>query len=64
MYKFSNDTKIALQNNDDDLLATGLGYLKSHHKFLGIMMIVVLSLYALIFVGALIFGMAAAASAS
>lgn len=64
LYKFSNDTKIALQTNNDDLLATGLGHLKSHYKYLGIMMIVILSLYALVFVGAIIFGIAAAASAA
>jgi hypothetical protein len=42
------------------LLSEALGYLKSHHKFLGIMMIVVLSLYVLMFIGMIVFFGAAA----
>lgn len=60
LYKYAKNTKVALQTADSDLLTDGLGYLKSHHKFLGIMMIVILSLYALIFVGAILFGISAA----
>ena len=61
LYKYAKNTKVALQTADSDLLTEGLGYLKSHHKFLGIMMIILLSLYLLIFVGAIVvFGVAAA----
>lgn len=48
LYKYAQDTKVALQSANSDLLATALGYLKSHHKFLGIMMIIIISLYILI----------------
>jgi hypothetical protein len=62
LYKYANDTKIAIQNNDSELLSTGLGFLKSHHKFLGIMMIVILSLYVLMFIGMIAMGIFAASS--
>lgn len=48
LFKYAQNTKMALQSSDSDLLANGLGYLKSHHKFLGIMMIIIISLYILI----------------
>ncbi|MEO8235510.1 MAG: DUF5362 family protein [Flavobacterium sp.] len=63
LYKYANDTKNAIQNNDSELLSTGLGFLKSHHKFLGITMIVVLSLYVLMFIGMIAMGLFAASSA-
>ena len=63
LYKYANDTKNAIQNNDSELLSTGLGFLKSHHKFLGIMMIVILSLYVLMFIGMITMGIFAASSA-
>jgi hypothetical protein len=60
LYKYANQTKMALQSANSDLLSEALGYLKSHHKFLGIMMIVVLSLYVLMFIGMIVFFGAAA----
>jgi hypothetical protein len=63
LYKYANDTKNAIQNNDSELLSNGLGFLKSHHKFLGIMMIVILSLYVLMFIGMIGMGIFAASSA-
>ena len=60
LYKYATDAKTALVTANSDLLETALGYLKSHHKFLGIMMIVILSLYALIFIGAIGVGIFAA----
>ena len=63
LYKYANDTKNAIQDNDSELLSTGLGFLKSHHKFLGITMIVVISLYVLMFVGLIATGIFAASSA-
>ena len=61
LFKYAQNTKVALQTANSDLLADALGYLKSHHKFLGIMMIVMISLYILIIIGAVfMFGAAAA----
>ena len=48
LFKYAQNTKVALQSANSDLLADALGYLKSHHKFLGIMMIIIISLYILI----------------
>ncbi|AKC21291.1 hypothetical protein FPG87_07510 [Flavobacterium psychrophilum] len=62
LYKYANDTKIAIENNDSQLLSNGFGFLKSHHKFLGITMIVVLSFYALMFIGLIAMGLFAASS--
>ena len=62
LYKYANDTKNAIQNNDSELLSNGLGFLKSHHKFLGITMIVVLSLYVLMFIGMITMGIFAASA--
>ena len=54
LYKYSSSVKTALQFNDSNLLADAFVNLKSHHKFLGISVIVILSLYLLIIVGAVI----------
>lgn len=51
LYKFSADTRVALEMRDSALLETGLRFLKSHYKFIGIMTIVIVVLYALLFVG-------------
>ena len=48
LFKYAQNTKMSLQSSNSDLLADALGYLKSHHKFLGIMMIIIISLYILI----------------
>ena len=57
LYKYATDMKNALNSRNNEMLTGALGYLKSHHKFLGVSMIVIISLYILIFVGAIIFGM-------
>ncbi len=57
LYKYATDMKNALNSRNNDMLTGALGYLKSHHKFLGVSMIVIISLYILIFIGAIIFGM-------
>ncbi|MBP4141550.1 hypothetical protein MW871_05825 [Flavobacterium sp. I-SCBP12n] len=49
--KFASNAKLALKNNDSETLATSFGYLKSHYKFIGIMTVIIFSLYLLIFVG-------------
>ncbi|WP_338840655.1 DUF5362 family protein [Flavobacterium ginsenosidimutans] len=55
LFKFSSNAKKAFANNDSESLTESLGYLKSHYKFIGVLMIVCLALYALFFVFA-IFG--------
>jgi len=54
LYKYSSKVKTALQFNDSNLLADAFVNLKAHHKFLGISIIVILSLYLLIIVGVVI----------
>ena len=56
LYKYATDMKTSLSENDEEGLATALGYLKSHHKFLGISIIVVISLYILLIIGFIAFG--------
>lgn len=60
--KFSVNMKTALKESNTALLTTSLEYLKSHYKFIGIMMLVIFAVYALIFVFAIIAGIAALAS--
>lgn len=60
LYRFSTRTKQALLNSDSEGLAWGLEQLKSTFKFMGIMMIVILALYGLMFLFAIVFGAAAA----
>ena len=54
LFKFSTKMKIALSNKSDTSLSDALEMLKSHYKFIGILTIVIMSLYALIFVFSLI----------
>lgn len=61
LYKFSADTRAALDLRNSELLSKGLGFLKSHYKFVGIMMIVVFVIYAIAIVGGIIIGLAAVA---
>lgn len=56
LYRFSTKMKIALLQTDTALLDTSFGNLKSFFKFYGIMTIVIFSIYALIFVFAIIGG--------
>lgn len=55
LYKYSKGIKEALSYHNNDLLTEALCYLKAHHKFLGIMAIVVLSLYVVMFIGIFVF---------
>jgi len=47
LYKYADNTKKALNSQNSELLTNALSNLKSHHKFLGISAIVVISLYIL-----------------
>jgi hypothetical protein len=49
LYQFSSNMKKALARSDQDTLTKGFEYLKSHYKFVGILAIVMLSLYLILF---------------
>lgn len=57
--KFSVNLKAAFRDNNTESLTTSFEYLKSHYKFIGIMMLVVFAIYALIFIIAIVAGIAA-----
>ncbi|MFN8334794.1 MAG: DUF5362 family protein [Cyclobacteriaceae bacterium] len=57
LFQFSSKMKAALQTQSSELLEQAFSNLKSHYKFMGILLIIVLGLYAI----ALIFGGLAAA---
>ena len=60
LYQFSENTKKAIENNDNNAIRDAFEFLKSHYKFMGILTIILLSFYALmIFIG--LFGAGAAA---
>lgn len=59
MFKFSRNMKAALQAKDEATLTKAFEYMKSHYKFVGILTIVLLSIYLLFFLLGLL-GMAAA----
>lgn len=57
LYNFASKMQTALRNNDQEQLNVSLRNLKSCYRFCGILLIIILGLYALIF----IFGMIAVA---
>ncbi len=54
LFKYATDMKIALQDSDSEDVGNALKYLKSHHKYLGVSMIVIMSLYVLMIIGLVI----------
>ncbi len=54
LYQSSQSIKKGLRDEDEVMLTTGFSNLKSHFKFIGILTIIVISLYALIFIFAMI----------
>lgn len=56
LFKFSRKMKEALATKSDETLAEAFGYLKSHFKFIGVMTIIVISLYILLFVFSIVTG--------
>ncbi|WP_293894310.1 DUF5362 family protein [Flavobacterium sp.] len=62
LYKYANGTKQALESGNNDVLSNALVNLKSHHKFLGIMTIIMIAIYILIFIVGIVFGAAFASS--
>jgi hypothetical protein len=59
LFKFASKTKKAIAENNTELLTNGIENLKSHYKFIGILMAIVLSFYALAII---MVGIAAAVS--
>ncbi|MBJ7881064.1 DUF5362 family protein [Gelidibacter salicanalis] len=57
LFNFSRKMKSALSAKNNDDLTAAFSNLKSHYKFLGIFTIAIMSLYILIFVGALFTGL-------
>lgn len=47
LYRFSANLDRALTNNDQQHLESAMSFLKSHYKFVGILVIIVLAFYAL-----------------
>lgn len=54
MYKFARKMKIALDNNDNGQLTESFKNLKALFKFMGIMAIIILSIYVLVFLLAIL----------
>ncbi|SDM26365.1 DUF5362 family protein [Chryseobacterium taihuense] len=50
LYKFSTNMKNALRNNNQSSLANAFEYLKSHYKFIGILTLILISFYVMIFI--------------
>lgn len=59
LFRFAEKMKLALYRKDDNTLAEALMYLKAHYKFVGITVIVILSLYVLLILITLLGGLAA-----
>jgi hypothetical protein len=60
LYQYATKTSAALHSKNKQLLADGLENLKSHHKFLGIFTLIIVSLYGFIFVLAILGGILSA----
>ncbi|MBF2707595.1 hypothetical protein [Flavobacterium soyangense] len=52
--RFASNLRFAFRNNDSEKLAKSFGYLKSHYKFIGVLAVIMLCFYALIFAGVII----------
>ena len=50
LFSFSNKMLAALADKSDDLLSDALEMLKSHYKFAGVLTIIILSLYVMMFI--------------
>jgi hypothetical protein len=56
LYQFSSKMKTALLTKNNDILSDAFEVLKSHYKFIGVLTIIMLSLYALAFVSSILTG--------
>lgn len=59
LYRFATNMQAALKSQDQQSLQISLSNLKSHYKFIGILMLIVIGLYAIGFLFALVGGAAA-----
>ena len=60
LYQFSENTKKAIENNDNNAIRDAFEFLNSHYKFMGILTIILLAFYAImIFIGLIGAGAAA-----
>lgn len=50
LYKFSTNMKNALRKNNQSSLTNAFEYLKSHYKFIGILTLILISFYVMIFI--------------
>ena len=62
LFKYASGMKKALNFRNSEMVTESLSYLKSHHKFLGIMTIVVISLYIVGMIAMVIFAASMASS--
>lgn len=60
LYKFSRKMKVALLEKNTEELTAAFSNLKSFFKFLGVMMLIIIGIYVLVFVFAIIGGIVAA----
>jgi len=58
LYKFGSKLKVALLNKDNAALELAFENLKSHYKFVGILMLIIVAFYAVSLIGFGIFGAA------
>jgi hypothetical protein len=56
LYQFSSKLKKAFKANDTDLVNSSFEYLKSHYKFIGILTLVFVVIYGLIFLFTILAG--------
>ncbi len=56
LYKFSVKLKKALITEDEQLLASGFNFLKSHYRFYGILLMILLIIYGIVIMFLLLFG--------
>jgi hypothetical protein len=62
LYKFSSWTKSALANNNSSDLNEAFKNLKLHYRFIGILTIITLVLYGVMFIAGIVIGFASAVS--
>jgi hypothetical protein len=53
---FSRNAKLAVQNSDPNALTNALKYLKFHYRFMGILLIIIVGIYFLVFLIAALTG--------
>lgn len=59
LFNFSKKAQLAIKEMNNDLIESSLNNLRKHFKFIGILVLVIIILYTLIFLGALIGGILA-----